>query len=166
MKILAAIFLLLTVRVAAQNVAKEEANVTAYFTVLCPVLNWEQGKAVSSNFKNSFSILFPMGINIKKTRSTGFGLQIDPAITMQNGNSKVSSISIDPSVLFLLKHGYSIAPRLSFETSGRFGITPVFAKVIKTNLGSNYFVAIPVPFRFGNNAPASIGAGILLGIGF
>lgn len=45
--------------------------------------------------------------------------------------------------------------KMAFETSGRYGFTPILNKIIKKNKYSNYFVALPLPLRFGNNLPTS-----------
>jgi hypothetical protein len=56
--------------------------------------------------------------------------------------------------------------RAAFETSGRYGITPVFNQIIKRNKNSNLYVAVPLPVRFGNDKPASVGLNIQVGVSF
>lgn len=55
---------------------------------------------------------------------------------------------------------------MAFETSGRYGLTPVFDKILLKKKNVNYFVRVPAPFRFGNNKPTSMGLLLQLGIGF
>jgi hypothetical protein len=61
---------------------------------------------------------------------------------------------------------FTFAGRVAFETSSRYGLTPVFNKVVKKNKGSSYFIAIPLPARFGNDLPSSFGIGFQFGIAF
>jgi hypothetical protein len=68
--------------------------------------------------------------------------------------------------LVALGKGYTFAGRAAFETSGRYGITPVFNKVIKKNKNSSYYIAIPLPVRFGNDKPASFTIAFQFGIAF
>jgi hypothetical protein len=68
--------------------------------------------------------------------------------------------------MFRFKHNFTIISRLAFETSGRFGVTPVFNKVIARSKSINYFVAGSVPFRMGNAKPVTVGASLQLGISF
>jgi len=65
-----------------------------------------------------------------------------------------------------LGKGFTLAGRAAFETSGRYGFTPVFNKMVKRNNSSNYFIAIPLPVRFGNDLPSSYGVGFQFGVAF
>jgi hypothetical protein len=80
--------------------------------------------------------------------------------------SKVSNILIHPGLLVRLKKGFTFAGRVAFETSGRFGFTPILAKVIKKYKDHNYYVSMPVPVRFGNNNEPTVTVGFQVGIGF
>jgi hypothetical protein len=68
--------------------------------------------------------------------------------------------------LVALGNGYTFAGRAAYETSGRDGFTPVLNKAVIKNKNSNYFVAVPVPVRFGNDHPASLTLGFQFGIAF
>jgi hypothetical protein len=63
-------------------------------------------------------------------------------------------------------HSWTFAGRAAFETSGRYGFTPVFNKIVKKNKNSGYFIAFPFPVRFGNDRPASFSPGFQFGIAF
>ena len=71
-----------------------------------------------------------------------------------------------PGVLFALGKGYTLATRAAFETAGRYGLTPVFNKVVKRSKTTSYYVAVPVPARFGNSQPAILGLAFQFGISF
>ncbi|MES2239843.1 MAG: hypothetical protein V4497_06230 [Bacteroidota bacterium] len=55
--------------------------------------------------------------------------------------------------------------RVAFDTNGRYG-TPVFNKTVIKADNCSYFVAVPLPVRFGNEHPASFGLGFQFGITF
>lgn len=61
---------------------------------------------------------------------------------------------------------YSILFRAAFESSGRYGITPVFNKTIIKNSSSSHFVAVPLPLRFGEGHCATFTLGFQFGIAF
>jgi len=71
-----------------------------------------------------------------------------------------------PGVMFRYPHGFTFIARMAFETAGRYGVTAVFNQVIIKTKMNNYFIAVPLPVRFGNDKPASIGAGLQLGVTF
>ena len=91
-----------------------------------------------------------MGINIIKSDRIGFSIQLTPFIKSQHDTSKVSFLAFEPGSMFRLKQGFTIITRLSFETSGRYGFTPVFNKLLVKAKNVNYFTAISVPLRLGN----------------
>jgi hypothetical protein len=55
---------------------------------------------------------------------------------------------------------------VAFETSDRFGLTPVFNQVIKKGKEASLFVSVPFPVRLRNDMPTSIGTGLQLGVSF
>jgi hypothetical protein len=65
-----------------------------------------------------------------------------------------------------LAYGFTLAGRAAFETAGRYGFTPVLNKIVKKNKNSGYFVALPIPVRFGNDHPANVTIGFQFGISF
>lgn len=78
----------------------------------------------------------------------------------------MSNLLFHPGLLFPIGKGTVIAARMAFETSGRYGFTPVLNKVIKKNKNSNFFIALPLPVRFGNNSPSTFTIAFQLGISF
>ncbi len=71
-----------------------------------------------------------------------------------------------PGVLLNLGNDFTLASRLAFETSGRYGVTPVLNKLVRKGLTTSYFVALPLPVRFGNNHAVSFTVGFQFGIVF
>jgi hypothetical protein len=108
----------------------------------------------------------PIGINVWKSKRIGFSFELVPTIKSDSEISKTNNILIHPGILVKLNHGYTFAGRAAFETSGRYGFTPVISKVIKKYDDYAYYVSVPLPVRFGNDKPTSISLGFQLGISF
>jgi hypothetical protein len=108
----------------------------------------------------------PIGINIWKTSKVGFSSEIVPFIKATDTGSLVNNVLFHPGVLVALGKGFTFAGRLAFETSGRYGITPVFNKVVKKSTSSAFFIAVPLAVRVGNNQPSSYSLGIQFGVAF
>ncbi|MFD2934694.1 hypothetical protein [Spirosoma flavum] len=49
----------------------------------------------------------------------------------QKGTSRVANVLFHPGVLINLGHDFTFAGRLAFETSGQYGLTPVFNKIVR-----------------------------------
>jgi len=117
-------------------------------------------------FDGYYQVVFPVGINIWKSSRIGFSIELAPGIRAENGTSKVNNLLIHPGVLVALGEGFVFAGRVAFETSGRYGITPVVSKVVKKNKNSALYIATPLPIRFGNDLPTSFTAGFQIGLSF
>lgn len=139
-----------------------------YFSFILPIVTINKDKISNdfSSFKNGFAIGFPIGVNILYSDKFGFSYEITPTIQTGNGSSKTSKILFDPGAMFRFKHGFTIISRLAFETTGRYGVTPVFNKIIARTKAINYFVAASLPARFGNSELPSIGGNLQFGFIF
>lgn len=157
--------MLLLVLLAAQMVHAQQSRVTGYVSFTHPVGTWNK-EGMKYNFRDSYTLIFPVGLNLMKTERFGFSFELSPAIRSDSTGTKVTSVLFHPGAVFKFRQGFGMAARLAFETSGRFGFTPVFNKVLIRKQTHNYWVAIPFPVRFGNNQPASIGTGLQFGVGF
>ncbi len=104
-------------------------KITGYVCVVHPILSFSKDET-TLNFS---SVGFPTGINIWKNSKIGFSFEIVPNIKAADGNSRMNSLLFHPGVLVTLGNGNTFARRAAFETSGRYGITPVFNKTIKKN---------------------------------
>lgn len=134
-------------------------KVSGYFGVLHPIATL-QGGQVTTNFDDAYTVAFPTGINVQRNAGMGFSFEIVPTIKSNSLRSSVSGVAIQPGVSFPLKNGWTFVNRVSFETSGRYGITPVIAKVIIP--GKNAVSCVmPIPIKFGNEQPASVTAALL-----
>jgi hypothetical protein len=139
-----------------------------YLSFILPVVTINRTKITNdfSSFKNGFAIGFPVGVNILYSEKFGFSYEITPTIQTGNGSSKTSKILFDPGPMFRFEHGFTIITRLAFETSGRYGFTPVFNKILARTKALNYFVAASMPCRFGNSELPSLGGNLQFGFIF
>jgi hypothetical protein len=140
-------------------------KITGYFGILHPIVTVSKDET-NVNFRDYYTVGFPTGINIWKNEKIGFSFEIVPNIKDDQGTDKVTSILFHPGVLVALGNGYTFAGRAAFESSGRYGVTPVLNKTIIKSSSCSYFVAVPLPLRFGNDHPATFTVGFQFGIAF
>lgn len=165
MKYITIPLLILTIAFKSVNAQQAYPRTTGYFSMFNSVGTWNQN-GFTSNFDNVYTVVFPFGMNLLKSDSFGVSFEVAPAIRTENNIAKVNSVLFHPGAMFRLKNGFNIIGRLAFETSGRFGVTPVFNKVIKKGKDASLFLAVPIPIRFGNNLPTSITTGLQVGVSF
>ncbi len=141
-------------------------RVVGYLSFILPLITVTKD-ATTHNFSNgATSIGFPIGVNVLYSDKFGFSYEFTPTIKASGGTSKTSNILFDPGTMFRFQHGFTFISRLAFETSGRYGFTPVFNQVYARTKDVNYFVALSLPTRFGNSAEASIGLNLQIGFTF
>lgn len=148
-----------------ENVSTSYPQVKGYFAILHPIITFEKNHTIY-NFSDAYTVGFPTGINILKNYNFGYSFEVVPFIKAEDGKDKVTSVLFHPGLLFRYKHGFTFITRLAFDTSGRYGFTAVFNKVIAKGKNVNYFIATPLPVRFGNEKAVSVGAGIQIGVTF
>lgn len=152
-------------KLSAQNNSTIYPRIAGHVGIVHPLVSFSS-TGTHTNFKENYTVGMPIGINIWKSSKIGFSLEIVPFIKGEDGNSKVSNTLIHPGILFALGKGFTIAGRLAFESSGRYGFTPVINKVLIKKKHHSYFAAIPIPVRFGNALPTSSTIAFQFGIGF
>jgi len=145
--------------------AQSYPKTTGYASISHPIVTFDKN-GNTFNFSNSYTVGFPFGINILKSDKIGVSFEIVPSIKVESGSGKMSNLLFHPGIMFRFKHGFTFVTRLAFETSGRYGLTAVFNKVLLDKKNVKYFIAVPVPFRFGNDQSASVGLGLQFGVGF
>ena len=168
MKILLAVTLV-TLTITNIVIAQTPATypkIVLYVGVLHPLVTYGNNSKPHYNFDGAYTAGLPTGINIWKSAKIGFSMEFVPLIRAANGTSKMSNFLFHPGALFGLGKGFTLATRAAFETSGRYGFTPVLNKIVKRNPQSSYFIAVPLPARFGNDLPASLSMGFQFGIIF
>lgn len=159
-----ALLLALSAAVSSQEI-DAPAKVTAYVGIVHPLVTYASGD-FTPNFKDRYVVGMPTGINVRREGHLGFSLEMVPYISVQQGKSSMSNFLFHPGVLFPLGRGFTFIGRAAFETSGRFGFTPVLSKVITKGRSGDVFLAIPVPVRFGNEHDASVTAAFQFGFIF
>lgn len=152
------------------SIAPPNPKVVGYLSFIIPTVTYKAGN-FEPNFKASTSIGFPIGINVLYSEHFGFSYEITPTIVStqlsnQGLNSKITNILFDPGPMFRFKNGFTLITRLAFETSGRFGFTPVFNQIYARTKYVNYFIAGSLPTRFGNSDRPSIGLNVQFGFIF
>lgn len=140
-------------------------KVTGYFGIMHALVSFSKGQT-NINFRDYYAAGFPAGIKIWKNEKIGFSFEIVPNIKEDQGTEKLTNLLFHPGVLVSLGKGYAFAGRAAFETSGRYGFTPVFSKTVIKNKTCIYYAAIPLPVRFGNDHPASFAIVFQFGIAF
>ena len=149
----------------SQDSAPVYPKLAGYFSVVNPIATFSKDGTIT-NFSSSYTVGFPTGINILKSDKLAFSFEVTPFIKAENGSSKMANLLFHPGIVFRRKNRFSITERLAFETSGRYGTTTVFTKVVKRYQSSNLFLAIPIPLRFGNGQSTSIGVSFQIGLTF
>lgn len=140
-------------------------RIAGYVGILHPIVTFSSAGG-DTNFGDHYVVGMPVGINIWKSQKIGFSAEFVPSIRFENGSSKMANFTFHPGVLFALGKGWTVAARAAFETSGRYGLTPVLNKTVIKGKGASLFAAVPLPVRFGNDKPASFNAGFQFGIAF
>ena len=141
-------------------------RVVGYLSFILPLQTLQGGKVTGNFAHHTTSIGFPVGVNVLYSDHFGFSYEFTPTVKASGGSSKMSNLLFDPGTMFRFDHGFTIITRLAFETSGRYGFTPVFNKVYARTDAVNYFVALSLPNRFGNSAAYSIGLNLQFGFTF
>lgn len=171
-----AVFGLFSIGCAAQSVPDPAAiyasfpYTKAYISFIIPWVTINR-KMTTTEFQSNTTIGFPVGLNVYYNKRFGFSYEITPSIEWnqpagKEGMSKTSNLLIDPGPIFRFPKNFNIIPRLAFETQGRYGFTPVFNKVYCRTKTMDYWFSVSFPCRFGNNAPASVGASLQVGLTF
>ncbi|HEX6432317.1 MAG TPA: hypothetical protein VF008_31710 [Niastella sp.] len=140
-------------------------KIAGYVGILHPIVTFSKHET-TTNFKDYYLAGLPTGINIWKSSKIGFSAEFVPFIKADSTGSKMNNFLFHPGILVALGKGWTFAGRAAFETGGRYGFTPVINKIVKKNTNSGYFVAIPLPVRFGNNHDATWTVGFQFGITF
>ncbi|HEX3025546.1 MAG TPA: hypothetical protein VHP12_10060 [Chitinophagaceae bacterium] len=140
-------------------------KIGATASITHPIITVDKNET-TTNFTNYYLVGFPVAINIWNTSKMAFSFEVVPYIKSIDGSSKMSNFLFHPGVLVPLGKGFGFTGRAAFETSGRYGFTPSVFKTIKKGKDISYFIATPVPFRFGNDLPASVTLAFIVGISF
>src|SRR3954464_9271965 len=100
-------------------------KIATYVAIVHPIVTYSKDNP-QYNFKDSYTVGMPVGVNIWKSTKVGFSLEMVPFIMAKNGSSRMSNFLFHPGVVVSLGKGFTFAGRAAFETAGRYGLTPVF----------------------------------------
>lgn len=157
---------LLVIGSYAQNAPVQTyPKIAGYIGILHPIVTFSSA-GTETNFNHYYTVGMPTGINIWKSARIGFSAEFVPTIRAEKGTSKMSNFLFHPGVLVALGNGWTFAGRAAFETSGRYGLTPVLNKTVIKGKTSSMFAVLPLPLRFGNDRPTSFTIGFQFGIAF
>ncbi|MGY3212508.1 hypothetical protein [Mucilaginibacter sp. HD30] len=140
-------------------------KIAGYVGILHPLVTFSS-VGTDLNFDDHYVVGMPTGINIWKSAKIGFSAEFVPTIRAESGTSKMSNFLFHPGILVALGKGWTFAGRAAFETSGRYGVTPVINKTVIKGKNSTLFAAVPMPVRFGNDRPTTFTVGFQFGIAF
>ncbi|HZY37424.1 MAG TPA: hypothetical protein VFE53_12280 [Mucilaginibacter sp.] len=147
---------------------KTYPRAVGYLSFIFPLVT--VSNTTTFDFSSSATTIgFPIGVNVLYSDHFGFSYEFTPNIKSTNGptgTSKLNDILFDPGIMFRFQHGFTLIPRLAFDTNGRYGFTPVFNQVYLRTKDVNYFVAVSLPARFGNSESSSIGLNLQIGFIF
>ncbi|PST83409.1 hypothetical protein C7T94_12645 [Pedobacter yulinensis] len=150
---------------AQQAPVQAYPRIAVYAGILHPVVTFSK-TGTDANFGDHYVVGMPVGINIWKNKTIGFSAEFVPTVRAENRTSKMANFTFHPGLLVALGKGFTFAGRAAFETSGRYGLTPVLNKTIIKGKTSSMFAAVPLPVRFGNDKPTSLTLGFQFGIAF
>lgn len=123
----------------AQKEAEVYPKIKGSVGIVHPLVTFTS-EETTTNFKDYYIVGMPIAINIWKNKKIGFSFEIVPTIKSDKEISKVNNVLIHPGILIRLKHEFTFAGRVAFETSGRYGFTPVLSKAIGIHKDYNYYV--------------------------
>ena len=106
-------------------------RITGYVATIHPIVTIISSNKPVYNFNGTYVIGLVAGINIWKNARVGFSLEFVPFIRADKAGSKMNNFLFHPGILVALGKGFTFAGRAGFETSGRYGLTPVISKVVK-----------------------------------
>ncbi|HWZ16410.1 MAG TPA: hypothetical protein VNW95_14315 [Mucilaginibacter sp.] len=166
--IVAFLLLCLAVKTSIAQETQPPSNyprVTGFFAVLVPVGTFNSN-GFTANFSKSTALGMPFGFNLLKSDHLGFSMEMVPFMLSQNGSTKMNYMLFHPGVMFRFPHGFTITPRLAFQTDGRYGFTPVFGKIISVQKDYQLYISLSEPVRYGSNLPGSYTTAVQFGISF
>jgi hypothetical protein len=149
----------------AQQPPVSYPKIAGYVAIVHPIVTFS-GNKTTTNFSHSYTVGFPVAINIWKNNKFGFSAEFVPFIKADSTGSKMNNFMFHPGLLIALGKGWTFAGRAAFETGGRYGFTPVINKIVKRNKSSAFFIALPFPFRWGNYQPFSFTSAFEFGLSF
>ncbi len=149
----------------ATEAVKKYPEIKGYVGIVHPLYTFSKD-GNQANFRDYYVVGNPWGINIWKSPKFGISFEFTPFIRFENNTSKLSNFVFHPGVCYRLGHDFTFIFRAAYETSGRYGVTPIINKVLVRGKQANFFVALLAPVRFGNNHATAFTPSFQFGVGF
>ncbi|HEX8547640.1 MAG TPA: hypothetical protein VF691_11805 [Cytophagaceae bacterium] len=140
-------------------------EIKGYVGIVHPLRTWSKD-GNTYNFEKFYTFGNPWGINVWKSKKIGFSLEFTPFIRSDEKGVRMSNFLFHPGLLYRLGREFTLIGRLAYETSGRFGFTPILNKVVYRNKDYSIFVAGLLPVRYGNVHAPSYTVAFQFGLGF
>ncbi|WP_299366353.1 hypothetical protein [Winogradskyella sp.] len=148
-----------------QSNSEDDSRIRTFFSVVHPIVSYSKN-APSYNFDGQYEIGFPTGVNFIQSEKIAFSIELVPSIEVIDNLSRMSGLLFHPGIIYRNIGGFNFLTRLAFNTNGRYGFTLVANKPIIKKDGITYFLATPIPIRFGNDNPTSLTIGFQFGVSF
>ncbi|MDB5154076.1 MAG: hypothetical protein JWR54_2827 [Mucilaginibacter sp.] len=148
-----------------EHSASDYPRTVGFFAVLVPIGTFNNN-GFTANFSKNSVFGLPFGLNLLKSDHLGFSIELVPFMLSQNGSTKMNYMLFHPGVMFRFTNGFTFIPRLAFQTDGRYGVTPVFSKIISSKKDYQLYLSLSEPVRFGNSLPGSYTTALQFGIIF
>lgn len=143
--------------------AKFPLQITGYFGVVHPIATFQTG-IIKMNFERLYNAGFVAGISFLKNKKYGYSFEMVPMLEVSQQSNRIKNIVIQPGIFFPLRKGWTFTSRFSFETTGRYGLTPSLSKIIFSG-NHPITMTVPLPFRIGNNQDFSLSTALLVTVG-
>jgi hypothetical protein len=151
--------------VSAQSFVGGGERIKGYFSVVHPIVTFsEEGEAF--NFSDTYVVGFPCGITFLDSDKLALSIEFVPSLEFEKGNNRMSGLLFHPGVIFRNRGSFNFLARAAFNTNGRYGFTLITNRTLFKSETKTYFVAMPIPFRFGSDSPGSITVGLQFGMVF
>lgn len=141
-------------------------EIKGYIGLVHPLYTFTSEANTLQNFKDYYLVGNPWGINIWKSNKFGVTFEFTPFIRTDEKTSKLTNFLFHPGVMHRLGKNTTLIVRAAYETSGRYGFTPILSQVLVRGKQANFFVATLAPIRFGNDHAAAVTPAFQFGVGF
>jgi hypothetical protein len=145
--------------------APPATRVGSYVGIVHPIYTVQKGK-ISTNFKNYYQVGMTTGVVIRKSDKYAYNLELVGFVRHENGITKSNNFLFHPGVTLFGKKGFSVTPRMGYESNGRFGPSVIVGKTVAKFGQHSFNVIVPTLIRFGNDAGASFTQALHFSVGF
>ena len=143
----------------------DTVRIKGYFSVVHPIGSFDK-EGGAFNFSDSYLVGFPCGVTFLDSEKLALSIEFVPNLQFTDSTSEMTGLLFHPGVIFRNRGSFNFLARAAFNTNGRYGFTLIINKTLFKSESKTYFLAMPIPFRFGAYSPASITIGLQFGMVF